>query len=217
MKQRKILFLSALFCAISAWATEYTVTYSTSTGSYTATNGAGTWASKWVSTATDPQVTLSVGANNIAVSTGYIYSGASGCTYTLTAQAGYLITGYTITGTAQSGAQTLTPAAGGSATSFAYKAREALPHRRCFPFSSLPIAALTLILRSQRRRCFAGETTPFFPHSSDNNNNSKESGSQRRKCFAGETTPFLLSSLDNNNSSLLIDFVEPAFVRNYTS
>ena len=117
MKQRKILFLSALFCAISAWATEYTVTYSTSTGSYTATNGAGTWASKWVSTATDPQVTLSVGANNITVSTGYIYSGASGCTYTLTAQAGYLITGYTITGTAQSGAQTLTPAAA------------ALPHR----------------------------------------------------------------------------------------
>jgi len=27
----------------------------------------------------------------------------------------------------------------------------------------------------------------------------KESRSQRRKCFAGETTPFLLYSLDNNN------------------
>lgn len=118
--ERKLLFiLLALLSAIGAWATEYTVTYSTSTGSYTATNPAGTWASKWVSTATDPQVTLSTGANNIAVSTGYIYSGASGCTYTLTAQAGYLITGYTITGTAQSGAQTLTPAAGGSAVSFA--------------------------------------------------------------------------------------------------
>ena len=119
MKQKLFLLLAALLCTISVWATEYTVTYSKSTGSYTATNGAGTWASKWVSTATDPQVTLSVGANNIAVSTGYIYSGGSGCTYTLTAQAGYLITGYTITGTAQSGAQTLTPAAGGTATSFA--------------------------------------------------------------------------------------------------
>ena len=119
MKQKLILFLLALLCTASVWATEYTVTYSKSTGSYTATNSAGTWASKWVSTATNPQVTLSVGANNIAVSTGYIYSGASGCTYTLTAQAGYLITGYTITGTAQSGAQTLTPAAGGSAVSFA--------------------------------------------------------------------------------------------------
>lgn len=119
MKQKLITFLMALLCASGVWATEYTVTYSKSTGSYTATNPGGTWASKWMSTATDPQVTLSVGSNNIAVSTGYIYSGASGCTYTLTAQAGYLITGYTITGTAQSGAQTLTPAAGGSATSFA--------------------------------------------------------------------------------------------------
>ena len=119
MKQKLITFLMALLCASGVWATEYTVTYSKSTGSYTATNSGGTWASKWVSTATDPQVTLSVGSNNIAVSTGYIYSGASGCTYTLTAQTGYLITGYTITGTAQSGAQTLTPAAGGSATSFA--------------------------------------------------------------------------------------------------
>ncbi len=119
MRQKLILFLTALFCTIGAWAEDYTVTYSNSTGSYTATNANGNWASKWVSTATDPQVTLSVGANNIAVSTGYIYSGASGCTYTLTAQSGYLITGYTITGTAQTGAQTLTPAAGGSAVSFA--------------------------------------------------------------------------------------------------
>lgn len=119
MKQKLTLLLVALFCTVGAWATEYTVTYSKSTGSYTATNAQGTWASRWVSTATDPQVTLSVGANNIAVSTGYIYSGGSGCTYTLTAQAGYLITGYTIEGTAQTGAQTLTPAAGGSAVSFA--------------------------------------------------------------------------------------------------
>ena len=119
MKQKLILFLTALFCTIGAWAEDYTVTYSKSTGSYTATNGAGTWASKWVSTATNPQVTLSVGANNIKVADGNIYSGSNGCTYTLTAQAGYLITGYTITGTANSGAQTLTPVAGGSAVSFA--------------------------------------------------------------------------------------------------
>ena len=118
MKQKLFLLLTALLCTISVWATEYTVTYSKSTGSYTATNAGGTWASKWVSTATDPQVTLSTTANNIAVSTGYIYSGGSGCTYTLTAQAGYLITGYTITGKAQGGAQTLTPAEGGSALSF---------------------------------------------------------------------------------------------------
>ena len=119
MKQKLTLLLIALLSTIGAGATEYTVTYSKSTGSYTATNSGGTWASRWVSTATNPSVTLSVGANNIQVSTGNIYSGGSGCTYTLTAQAGYVITGYTISGTAQSGAQTLTPAAGGSATSFA--------------------------------------------------------------------------------------------------
>ena len=97
---------------------EHIVSYSKSTGSYTATNAGGTWASRWVSTATDPQVTLSVGANNIAVSTGYIYSGSSTATYTLTAQDGYVITGYEIKGTAQEAAQTLTPSAGGSAVSF---------------------------------------------------------------------------------------------------
>lgn len=96
----------------------YIVTYSTSTGSYTTTDG---YVHEWNSTATDPQVTLAVsgGANIIASSTGYIYSGSNGCTYVLTAQAGYIITGYEIVGTAQKAAQTLTPAAGGSATSFA--------------------------------------------------------------------------------------------------
>ena len=97
---------------------EHIVSYSKSTGSYTVKNSDGTWASQWESTATDPRVTLSVGANNIAVSTGYIYSGSSTATYTLTAQNGYVITGYEIKGTAQEAAQTLTPFAGGSAVSF---------------------------------------------------------------------------------------------------
>ena len=104
--------------ALTVKVEHYVVTYGTSTGSYTATNAGGTWASRWESTATDPQVTLSVGANNIQVSNGYIYSGSSTATYTLAAQSGYLITGYEIKGTAQTAAQTLTPAAGGSAVSF---------------------------------------------------------------------------------------------------
>ncbi|MBQ7471533.1 MAG: hypothetical protein IJS97_03815 [Prevotella sp.] len=105
--------------ALTVQVEHYIVTYSTSTGSYTATNSNGTWASRWESTATDPQVTLSVDANNIQVSSGNIYSGNSTATYTLTAQSGYLITGYEIVGTANTAAQTLTPAAGGSATQFA--------------------------------------------------------------------------------------------------
>lgn len=104
--------------ALTVKVEHYIVTYSISTGSFTTT---GNWVNTWNSTATDPQVTFAVsgGANNIASSTGYIYSGASGCTYTLTAQGGYIITGYEIVGRAQIAAQTLTPAAGGSATPFA--------------------------------------------------------------------------------------------------
>ena len=104
--------------ALTVKVEHYVVSYSTTTGSYTAKNANGTWASRWESTATNPQVTLSVGANNIAVSTGYIYSGGSTATYTLAAQSGYVITGYEIKGTAQTAAQTLTPSAGGSAVSF---------------------------------------------------------------------------------------------------
>ena len=118
MRKKLTMAFLAMLAALGVQAADYTVTYGTGTGSYTATNAAGTWASKWESTATNPKVTLSTTANNIAVSTGYIYSGGSGCTYTLTAQAGYIITGYTITGKAQGGAQTLTPAEGGSALSF---------------------------------------------------------------------------------------------------
>lgn len=104
--------------ALTVKVEHYIVSYSKSTGSYTAKNSQGTWASKWESTATDPQVILSVGANNIEVSSGNIFSGSSVCTYTLTTHSGYVITGYEIKGTAQTAAQTLTPSAGGSAVSF---------------------------------------------------------------------------------------------------
>lgn len=115
---KRILFLLCALLAFVGGAKATEVVYSTSTGSYTATNPGGTWASKWVSTATNPQVTISVGANNIQVSSGNIYSGNSGCTYTIATEAGYMITGYTIVGKAQDAAQTLTPAEGGEAVTF---------------------------------------------------------------------------------------------------
>lgn len=115
---KRILFLLCALLAFAGGAKATEVVYSTSTGSYTATNPNGTWASKWVSTATNPQVTISVGANNIQVSSGNIYSGNSGCTYTIATEAGYMITGYTIVGKAQDAAQTLTPAEGGEAVTF---------------------------------------------------------------------------------------------------
>lgn len=115
---KRILFLLCALLAFVGGAKATEVVYSTSTGSYTATNPGGTWASKWVSTATNPQVTISVGANNIQVSSGNIYSGNSGCTYTIATEAGYMITGYTIVGKAQDATQTLTPAEGGEAVTF---------------------------------------------------------------------------------------------------
>ena len=96
----------------------YVVNYGTSTGSYNSQSD--NYVYSWTSTATDPQVTFSVSGNynNIKRSDGSIWSGANGCTYNLTAQSGYYITGYEIKGTAQTSAQTLTPAAGGAAVSF---------------------------------------------------------------------------------------------------
>ena len=91
------------------------IIYSINTGTFSSNNN---WTNGWTSTATNPFVKLTVPANNIQRSTGDIYSGANGTTYTLTAQPGYVITGYTIVGTSKEGVQTLTPAAGGSAVAF---------------------------------------------------------------------------------------------------
>ena len=104
--------------ALTVKVEHYVVTYGTSTGSFNTSSG--NYVNTWTSTATDPQVTFSVsgGANNIDKRDGYIYSGtAKSSIYTIAAQAGYLVTGYEIKGTAQTNAQTLTPASG-SAVSF---------------------------------------------------------------------------------------------------
>ncbi len=67
-----------------------------STGTYN--NSSGTFHSQWTSTATDPQLTLACGYNNMASNgdnlTLYVGSISSSCTYTLTAPTGYIITGY---------------------------------------------------------------------------------------------------------------------------
>lgn len=104
--------------ALTVKVEHYVITYGTGTGSYNSTTA--NYVNTWTSTATDPQVTLSVsgGANNIQRSNGYLYSGtAKSSIYTIAVQAGYLVTGYEIKGRAQTNAQTLTPA-GGTAVSF---------------------------------------------------------------------------------------------------
>ncbi len=67
-----------------------------STGTYN--NASGSFHSQWTSNATDPQLTLSCGYNNMASNgdnlTLYVGSTSSSCTYTLNAPSGYAITGY---------------------------------------------------------------------------------------------------------------------------
>lgn len=117
-------------------AAGYTILkYSKDLGSYTAKNDAGTWASKWESTANNPKVTLSTGANNIQVSSGNIYSGG-GCTYTLKAQAGYVITGYSITGVAEE-TMTLKSVEKGTSVEFTKNAHKTLSvSDLCLPVTS---------------------------------------------------------------------------------
>ncbi len=69
-------------------------------GSFTATNASGTYASKWSSTATDPQLTVSCGVNNMSKVTDNtaainIASGRAGSSaYTFSAGTSYSIYGY---------------------------------------------------------------------------------------------------------------------------
>ena len=86
-RTRVLTMIVALITATNLLADEV-VTYGPSTGSYTVTNQAGTYATTWVSTAT-PTVTISGTANNINVADGGFY----GDTYTISASDGYFISG----------------------------------------------------------------------------------------------------------------------------
>ena len=92
------LFLFS-FLTTSAWA-QTTVTLTPSSGSYTATNDAGTWASKWTST-TEPTTTLSVSSNNMSTNPGdgafEIAPGTAGSSVWSFAVKGYKINSYTFT------------------------------------------------------------------------------------------------------------------------
>ena len=111
MKQKLILILSALFMSMGAWAADLNLTpangtYVTSSGNYVNS----------ISFSTTPAITVTASANNMDKrQTGsYLlwHSGTSGtCTYTISVGGGYFITGYTVTGEANTSAQTLTAGA----------------------------------------------------------------------------------------------------------
>lgn len=86
--------------AIVISAVSTTMTVNLSTGTFTATNPSGTYASTWKSTAVNPQLTFSTSANNMSKSGTELQlaSGQSGnSVYTLSAGELYKITGYSLT------------------------------------------------------------------------------------------------------------------------
>ncbi|MCI6294443.1 MAG: hypothetical protein MR605_01620 [Bacteroidales bacterium] len=102
-RDSKLAFWSAGYddgSVILIEAVTATYTVDMTTGTFTATNPAGTYASKWSSNATTPQLTFSTGANNM-VQDGDNFTVASGqsgnSVYTLTAGSDYVITGYRFT------------------------------------------------------------------------------------------------------------------------
>lgn len=120
MKQKLTLLLIALFTTVGAWATTYTITYGTQTGTFY--NGSGSavtsgWIAKWVSNeANKPVVTLTASANNINAENGRMAPGQSQtCTYTLYVEGGYKVTGFSMNCPTFNADVTITPT-GESAT-----------------------------------------------------------------------------------------------------
>ena len=99
---------------MGAWATEYTITYDTSTGTFYRSGSASTdWSSKWVSNeAGKPVVTISTSVNNMNGANGRI----APQTYTISVEEGYVVTGFSFNNCPTFGGEiTLTPS-GESAT-----------------------------------------------------------------------------------------------------
>ena len=114
MKQKLSLFILALLTSMGAWATSYTITYGTATGTfYDGSGNAVTtgWIAKWVSNeAGKPVVTLTASANNINAENGRLAPGSSeSCTYTLSVENGCVITGFTLNCPTSGAAVTITP------------------------------------------------------------------------------------------------------------
>ena len=114
MKKLLLLLVALLGLGVSgAWATDYTITYDTSTGTFYRSGSASTdWSSKWVSNeAGKPVVTITTSVNNMNGANGRI----APQTYTITTQLGYIVTGFSMNCPTFGGEITVTPS-GESAT-----------------------------------------------------------------------------------------------------
>lgn len=120
------LFLTAAL-ALSGWATTVAqnteVAVNKSSGSWTATNPAGTWARTWTSTQDSPTVTLSCTSNNMDYYDGEnirVFTGNASAnfasTYTLSVSVGYEIVGYKFDFTSDQDGKTIVVTPSGKAS-----------------------------------------------------------------------------------------------------
>lgn len=107
MKRLLLIFSALLVVASGAWAETVTITYGTDAGTFYKNKTTATtseFVNKWVSTRTNPQLTMeqsTSSVNNINSANNYMFSKSDGAeTYTLSVPNGFIITGYTLTGTA---------------------------------------------------------------------------------------------------------------------
>ena len=93
-------------------AKAYEVIVSQTTGTFTSGNATGTWNRIWASTQTDPQVTVTASANNMAPNGSEYIDYRSGqaqtSTYTVSCSDGYIIVAGSFTGAALTSDQTVT-------------------------------------------------------------------------------------------------------------
>lgn len=111
--RKLLLFFFALLASVStAWAATYTITFDHTSGTFYKGGAVSTgWVNQWVSNeAGKPAVTITASANNIDTDNGRMAPGSSGtCTYTLTTESGYVVTGFSMNCPTFGAAVTVTP------------------------------------------------------------------------------------------------------------
>lgn len=100
-REGKLAFWTGGYDSGSAVVVEFaktTIPVSEASGLFTASNAGKTWHSKWESTATNPHFSFSCPNNNMQYVSGdiaaYVGSVASSCVYSLSASAGYAVSGF---------------------------------------------------------------------------------------------------------------------------
>lgn len=111
--RKLLLLLCALLGTVGAWAETYTITFDHRTGTFYKGGSVSTgWVNQWVSNEEGkPAVTITASANNINTDNGRMAPGsAATCTYSLSTESGYRVTGFSMNCPTFGAEVTVTPA-----------------------------------------------------------------------------------------------------------